>query len=72
MNEQEMMMNEKIKKREKVDTILAYILLVFLLGAIIFILYLKFIRKGDNTTPVEKPNNYITLNDISNSLKNST
>lgn len=72
MNEQEMMMNEKIKKREKVDTILAYILLVFLLGAIIFILYLKFIRKGDNTTPVEKPNNYITLNDISNSLNNST
>ena len=46
--------------------------LVFLLGAIIFILYLKFIRKGDNTTPVEKPNNYITLNDISNSLNNST
>ena len=72
MNEQEMMMNEKIKKREKVDTILAYILLVFLLGAIIFILYLKFIRKEDNTTPVEKPNNYITLNDISNSLNNST
>ena len=72
MNEQEMTMNEKIKKREKVDTILAYILLVFLLGAIIFILYLKFIRKGDNTTPVEKPNNYITLNDISNSLNNST
>ena len=72
MNEQEMMMNEKIKKTEKVDTILAYILLVFLLGAIIFILYLKFIRKEDNTTPVEKPNNYITLNDISNSLNNST
>ena len=72
MNEQEMIMNEKIKKREKVDTILAYILLVFLLGAIIFILYLKFIRKEDNTTPVEKPNNYITLNDISNSLNNST
>lgn len=72
MNEQEMMMNEKIKKREKVDTILAYILLVFLLGAIIFILYLKFIRKEDNTTPIEKPNNYITLNDISNSLNNST
>lgn len=72
MNEQEMLMNEKIKKREKLDTILAYILLVFLLGAIIFILYLKFIRKEDNTTPVEKPNNYITLNDISNSLNNST
>ena len=72
MNEQEMMINEKIRKREKVDTILAYILLVFLTGAILFILYLKFIKREDTTTPVEKPNNNITLNDISNSLNNST
>lgn len=72
MNEQEIMMNEKIKKREKFDTILAYILLVFLLGAILFILYLKFIKREDTTTPVEKPNNYITLNNISNDLNNST
>ena len=72
MNEQEMIMNEKIRKREKLDTILAYILLVFLLGAILFILYLKFIKREDTTTPVEKPNNNITLNDISNSLNNST
>ncbi len=72
MNEQEMMINEKIRKREKVDTILAYILLVFLLEAILFILYLKFIKREDTTTPVEKPNNNITLNDISNSLNNST
>lgn len=72
MNEQEMMMNEKIRKREKLDTILAYILLVFLIGAILFILYLKFIKREDTTTPVEKPNNNITLNDISNSLNNST
>lgn len=72
MNEQEIMMNEKIKKRERFDTILAYILLVFLLGAILFILYLKFIKKENNVTPVEKPNNYITLNDISNNLNNST
>ena len=72
MNEQEMIMNEKIRKREKVDTILAYILLVFLLGAILFVLYLKFIKREDTTTPVEKPNNNITLNDISNSLNNST
>ena len=67
-----MIMNEKIRKREKLDTILAYILLVFLLGAILFILYLKFIKREDTTTPVEKPNNNITLNDISNSLNNST
>ena len=72
MKEQEMIMNEKIRKREKLDTILAYILLVFLLGAILFILYLKFIKREDTTTPVEKPNNNITLNDISNSLNNST
>lgn len=72
MNEQEMIMNEKIRKREKLDTILAYILLVFLLGAILFILYLKLIKREDTTTPVEKPNNNITLNDISNSLNNST
>lgn len=72
MNEQEMIMNEKIRKREKLDTILAYILLVFLIGAILFILYLKFIKIEDTTTPVEKPNNNITLNDISNSLNNST
>ena len=72
MNEEEMIMNEKIRKREKLDTILAYILLVFLIGAILFILYLKFIKREDTTTPVEKPNNNITLNDISNSLNNST
>lgn len=72
MNEQEMIMNEKIRKREKLDTILAYILLVFLIGAILFILYLKFIKREDTTTPVENPNNNITLNDISNSLNNST
>lgn len=72
MNEQEMIMNEKIRKREKLDTILAYILFVFLIGAILFILYLKFIKREDTTTPVEKPNNNITLNDISNSLNNST
>ena len=72
MKEQEMIMNEKIRKREKLDTILAYILLVFLIGAILFILYLKFIKREDTTTPVEKPNNNITLNDISNSLNNST
>ena len=62
----------KLEKREKLDTILAYILLVFLIGAILFILYLKFIKREDTTTPVEKPNNNITLNDISNSLNNST
>lgn len=74
MNEQEMMMNEKIKKREKIDTILAYVLLVFLLGAILFVLYLKFIKKDNNldTNPEEYTNNYITLDTISNRLNTST
>ena len=63
----------KLEKEKKIqNTILAYILLVFLIGAILFILYLKFIKREDTTTPVEKPNNNITLNDISNSLNNST
>lgn len=74
MNEQEMMMNEKIKKREKIDTILAYVLLVFLLGAILFVLYLKFIKRDNSldTNPEEYTNNYITLDTISNRLNTST
>lgn len=72
MNEQEIMMNEKIKKREKLDTILAYILLVIIIGAIVFVLYLKFIRKEETTVkPEEHQNNYITLNEISDKLNSS-
>lgn len=73
MNEQEMIMNEKIKKREKLDTILAYILLVIIIGAIAFVLYLKFIRREETTVkPEEHLNNYITLNEISSKLNTST
>lgn len=74
MNEQEIMMNEKIKKRERVDTILAYVLLVIIFGAILFILYLKFIKRDNNldTNPEEYTNNYITLDTISNRLNTST
>ncbi|MGM9875981.1 MAG: hypothetical protein ACI310_01995 [Bacilli bacterium] len=73
MNEQEIMMNEKIKKREKLDTILAYILLVIIIGAIVFVLYLKFIRREETTVkPEEHTNNYITLNEISSKLNTST
>lgn len=72
MNEQEMMMNEKIRKREKLDTVLAYILLVIVIGAIVFVLYLKFIRKEETTVkPEEHQNNYITLNEISDKLNSS-
>lgn len=73
MNEQEIMMNEKIKKREKLDTILAYILLVIIIGAIAFVLYLKFIRREETIVkPEEHLNNYITLNEISSKLNTST
>ena len=73
MNEQEIMMNEKIKKREKLDTILAYILLVIIISAIVFVLYLKFIRREESTVkPEEHLNNYITLNEISSKLNTST
>ena len=73
MNEQEIMMNEKIKKREKLDTILAYILLVIIIGAIVFVLYLKFIRREETIVKKEEQkNNYITLNEISSKLNTST
>lgn len=73
MNEQEIMMNEKIKKREKLDIVLTYILLVLIIGAIVFVLYLKFIRKeGTVVKPEEHTNNYITLNEISSKLNSST
>lgn len=72
MNEQEMM-NEKIRKREKLDTVLAYILLVIIIGAIAFVLYLKFIRREEPLVkPGEHINNYITLNEISSKLNSST
>lgn len=73
MNEQEMIQRQKIEKREKVDRVIAYILIVILLGAIAFVLYAKFIMKtDDNTTkPEEYTPNYITLTDISSSLNSS-
>lgn len=73
MNEQEMIQRQKIEKREKVDRVIAYILIVILLGAIAFVLYAKFIMKtDDNTTkPEEYTPNYITLTDISSLLNSS-
>lgn len=71
MNEQDLILRQKIEKREKIDTILAYILIVVLLGAIILILYLKFLRKAEMIKPEEYVPNYISLTEISNSLNNS-
>lgn len=72
MNEQELLMKQKIEKREKTDTILAYILIVVLLACILIVLYLKFIKKEDNTPESEEYTvSYMTLNDVSNALLNS-
>ena len=71
MNEQEMIQRKKIEKREKVDMILAYILLVILLLCILVVIYLKFIRKEENNLDSEHTPTVITLSDISNSLNNS-
>lgn len=73
MNEQEMIINEKIKKREKIDIVLAYILIIILLGSIILVLYLKFVRKTDEVvTPEEYTPTYISLNELSNLFNTST
>ena len=72
MNEQEMIQRQKIEKREKVDRVIAYILIVILLGAIAFVLYAKFVMKADNNKqPEEYTPNYIALTDISSSLNSS-
>lgn len=74
MDEQEMIQRQKIEKREKVDRILAYILIVILLGAIAFVLYAKFVMepKKETNEPEEYTPNYITLTDISSSLNSSS
>ena len=72
-NEQEMILKQKIEKREKFDTILAYVLLVILLGCIVLVLYLKFVREEEEVPPVDEyVPNYISLSEISSSLNSST
>lgn len=71
MNEEELMRMKKIEKREKVDIALAYMLIVILLGAIVVILYLKFIRKEEQRQDDQLPT-YISLNEITAGLNSST
>lgn len=71
MNEEELMRMKKIEKREKVDIALAYMLIVILLGAIVVILYLKFIRKEEPRQDDQLPT-YISLNEITAGLNSST
>ena len=76
MNEQDLMIQEKIKKREKVDIMLAYFMLVVLLGSMIFMLYLKFIKTGNAIVENDNDNteytvNNIKIDDITNSLNDN-
>ena len=68
MNEQDRIMEEKILKREKFDTFLAYMLIVILLGCIGILSYYKFIKKDNDT---EVTDNNLTLTEISNLLNTS-
>lgn len=71
MNEQDKILKDKIEKREKFDTMLAYILLIILLVCIIFVLYLKFNNKENDIKQEEYIPKYISLSEISYSLNYS-
>ena len=71
MNEEEMMRMKKIEKREKTDTILAYILIVILIVCLGVILFLKFVKK-EGTKPEEHEPNYISINEIVTKFNSST
>lgn len=71
-NEQEKVLREKIEKRERFDTILAYILLVVLLGCIGVVLGLKFLGGEEEVPPVDEYTpSYISLGEIATSLNGS-
>lgn len=70
MNEQDLILREKIEKRERFDIILAYILIVVLVACIGIVLYLKFIRKEETVVDEYTPT-YISLNEVSTSLNSS-
>lgn len=71
MNEEEMMKMKKIEKREKTDTILAYILIVILIACLGVILFLKFVKKED-TKPEEHNPTYISVDEIVTRFNAST
>lgn len=71
MNEEEMMKMKKNEKREKTDTILAYILIVILIACLGIILFLKFVKKED-TKPEEHNPTYISVDEIVTRFNAST
>lgn len=70
-NEQEMILREKIEKREKFDTILAYVLIGILVICIVVVIVLKVNDKEDEVVQEEYTPNYISIEDISTSLNGS-
>lgn len=71
MNEEEIMRMKKIEKREKVDTIIAYCLIVILIGCIAILSILKLTKKEDEVKPDDHTPSYATLNDVVTNLNNS-
>lgn len=70
MNEEEIM-RQKVEKREKVDTIIAYCLIVILIGCIAILSILKLTKKEDEVKPDDHTPSYATLNDVVTNLNNS-
>lgn len=68
MNEEEFQ-KQKIEKREKIDTILAYVILGILVFSIVIITYLKFVKKSDAGD--EYTVTYATISDVASGLNNS-
>ena len=71
MNEEEIMRMKKIEKREKVDTIIAYCLIVILIVCIAILSILKLTKKEDEVKPDDHTPSYATLNDVVTNLNNS-
>ena len=69
--DQEMMIRQKVEKREKVDTIIAYCLIVILIGCIAILSILKLTKKEDEVKPDDHTPSYATLNDVVTNLNNS-
>ena len=69
--DQEMMMRQKVEKRDKVDTIIAYCLIVILIGCIAILSILKLTKKEDVVKPDDHTPSYATLNDVVTNLNNS-
>ncbi len=74
MNEEDLMIQKKIEKREKTDIMIAYVMIVVLVICILLVVYLKFIRKNDNNNngnTTEYTVNYISLGTITSDINNN-